>query len=51
MPEEMKEIKIVMDAQGQSAFVSYYEVDSDYGHDAFLVEVDKFSDYVADVLK
>jgi len=30
--------------------VSYYEVDSDYGHDAFLVELDKFSDYVANVL-
>ncbi len=51
MPEEMKEIKIVMDAQGQSGHVSYYEVDSDYGHDAFLVEIDKFADYVADVLK
>ena len=48
---EMKEIKIVMDAQGQSGLVSYYEVDSDYGHDAFLVEVEKFADYVADVLK
>jgi homoserine O-acetyltransferase len=50
MPEEMKEIKMVMDAQGQSDLVSYYEVDSDYGHDAFLVELDKFSDYVADVI-
>ena len=51
IPEEMKEIKMVMDAQGQSDRVSYYEVDSDYGHDAFLVELDKFSDYVVDVLK
>ena len=50
MPEEMKEIEIVMKAQGQGGLVSYYEVNSDYGHDAFLVELDKFSDYVADVL-
>ena len=51
MPEEMKEIKMVMESQGQGDLVSYYEVDSDYGHDAFLVELDKFSDYIADVLK
>ncbi len=50
MPEEMREIKVVMDSQAQSDLVSYYEVDSDYGHDAFLVELDKFSNYVADVL-
>jgi len=50
IPEEMKEIKMVMDSQGQRDLVSYYEVDSDYGHDAFLVELDKFSDYVAGVL-
>ncbi|WP_456323947.1 homoserine O-acetyltransferase MetX [Hydrogenimonas sp.] len=50
MPEEMKEIEIVMKAQGQGGLVSYYEVDSDYGHDAFLVELDKFSDYVAHVI-
>ena len=29
---------------------TYYEVDSNYGHDAFLVEIDKFSNYIADVL-
>ena len=27
--------------------VSYCEVDSDYGHDAFLIEVDKFSNVIA----
>jgi homoserine O-acetyltransferase len=30
---------------------SYLEVDSDYGHDAFLVELDKFDGFVADILK
>jgi len=39
-----------MKAQGQAGLVSYREIDSDYGHDAFLVELDKFSDYVAEVI-
>ncbi|MEA1892743.1 MAG: homoserine O-acetyltransferase [Campylobacterota bacterium] len=28
----------------------YIDIDSDYGHDAFLVELDKFEDYVKDAL-
>ena len=28
----------------------YLEVDSNYGHDAFLVELDKFDDYVTKAL-
>jgi homoserine O-acetyltransferase len=28
----------------------YLEVDSNYGHDAFLVELDKFDDYVIKAL-
>jgi homoserine O-acetyltransferase len=30
---------------------NYVDVQSDYGHDAFLVEIDNFKDYIADVLK
>jgi len=26
-------------------------VDSNYGHDAFLVEIDKFSDYVSWIMR
>ena len=29
----------------------YIDIKSDYGHDAFLVELDRFQNYVADVLK
>ncbi|NPA28869.1 MAG: homoserine O-acetyltransferase [Epsilonproteobacteria bacterium] len=50
MPEEMRHIADVMGAQGQGELVRYYEVESDYGHDAFLVELEKFSDYIADVI-
>ena len=29
---------------------TYLEVDSDYGHDAFLVELDKFDYRIAEIL-
>ncbi len=51
LPEEMKEIKDAMDAAGKSDMAQYYEVKSDYGHDAFLVETDKFSNYLNDILE
>jgi homoserine O-acetyltransferase len=40
-----------MDAIGKEELSEYYEVKSDYGHDAFLVEVDKFSDYISAILE
>ena len=49
-PEEMKEIYDIMNSIGKSNIVTYKEIKSDYGHDAFLVEVDKFEDYVKDIL-
>jgi len=47
--EEMFEIKKEMDKLNK--FCSYFEIDSNYGHDSFLVEVDKFSDIIIDILK
>ena len=39
-PKEMKHLDKMMRRTSQN--VSYHEIDSDYGHDAFLVEIDKF---------
>ena len=47
---EMKEISDVLTEIGNENH-SYVDIDSEYGHDAFLVELDKFKDYVAKVLK
>ncbi len=40
-PKEMRHIYKMMRRNSQQ--VEYHEIDSDYGHDAFLVEIDKFS--------
>ena len=40
-PKEMRHIYKMMRRNSQE--VEYHEIDSDYGHDAFLVEIDKFS--------
>jgi len=48
-PEEMKKIKDEMDKLGK--FCNYFEIDSDYGHDAFLVEVEKFEDKIREILR
>ncbi len=50
-PQEMREIYEVMQRTSKKELVKYYEVDSEYGHDAFLVEVDKFSFYINDILE
>lgn len=51
LPCEMREIKESMDSIGSSHLCEYLEIDSDYGHDSFLVEVDKYSNYIAEILK
>ena len=51
LPEEMQRVDEMMEAIGKGELSEYYEVDSDYGHDAFLVELDKFSDYINDILE
>jgi len=50
-PEEMQEIYDTMKKIGKSDIVTYKVINSDYGHDAFLVEVDKFDDYVRNILQ
>ncbi|WP_200762467.1 homoserine O-acetyltransferase MetX [Nitrosophilus alvini] len=51
LPEEMREIKDAMNSIGKGELAEYYEVKSDYGHDAFLVEVEKFGDYISEILE
>jgi homoserine O-acetyltransferase len=45
----MKEISDVLDKIGNQNH-HYIDIDSDYGHDAFLVELDKFDTYIKEVL-
>jgi homoserine O-acetyltransferase/O-succinyltransferase len=49
LPSEMESIYAMMSANGKTN-VDYLEVQSDYGHDAFLVEIDKIEDYVREAL-
>lgn len=46
---EMEHLAKMLKRQGKE--FSYHEIDSDYGHDAFLVELDKFNFIIADILK
>ena len=48
-PEEMRDIKKYIDKLGGRC--QYFEIDSDYGHDSFLVEVNKFDYIINDILK
>jgi len=48
-PEEMRDIKKYMDKVGGRC--QYYEIESDYGHDSFLVEIEKFDFIIRDILK
>ena len=46
---EMKELADELENTGNKNY-TYLDIDSDYGHDAFLVEVEKFEDYVKEAL-
>ena len=46
---EMKEIAEELDKIGSSNY-NYIDIDSNYGHDAFLVELDKFKNYIEEAL-
>jgi homoserine O-acetyltransferase len=47
-PSEMAHIARMMERNGQPH--SYTEIESDYGHDAFLVEIEKFEKLVKKAL-
>lgn len=46
---EMKELDDVLNEVGNTNH-HYLEIESDYGHDAFLVEIEKFDIYIKEVL-
>jgi len=48
-PHEMEHIDKMMKRNNQPS--SYYEIESKYGHDAFLVEIEKFSKIIKEKLK
>jgi len=50
MPSEMREIYDIMVEIGSEDIVKYYDIQSSYGHDAFLTEVNKFDTYIKNIL-
>ncbi len=51
LPHEMKYIEETMHKIGKADLTEYTEIDSDYGHDAFLVEIPKFEKIIIDALE
>ena len=49
LPSEMETIAVMMKSMNNKN-MDYIEIKSDYGHDAFLVEIDKIEQYVKDAL-
>jgi homoserine O-acetyltransferase len=45
----MKEIADSLEQIGNTNY-TYIDIDSDYGHDAFLVELEKFENHIKDAL-
>ncbi len=50
-PREMEEIRDTLVNLGRANQVKYVCIDSDYGHDAFLIEYDKFDFYIKKALE
>jgi len=48
-PKEMRHIHKMMQRNGQNS--SYHEIESNYGHDAFLVEIEKFDSIIKKTLE
>ncbi len=51
LPSEMKHIEETMKKIKKTDQVEYHEIQSDYGHDAFLVEIYKFEEIIMRALK
>ena len=51
LPREMEKIHQTMGTINKENLSKYIEIKSNYGHDAFLVEIDKFAHHVTDALK
>jgi len=51
MPSEMLTIRDTLRDMGRGNSVDYHCVDSNYGHDAFLIEYDKFDFYIRKALE
>ncbi len=51
LPREMEKIHKTMCKINKKSLSSYIEIESNYGHDAFLVEIDKFDHYVKNALE
>ena len=49
LPEEMEHIYNMMKRDKKEC--TYKEIQSDYGHDAFLVELPLFEEYIRDILE
>lgn len=50
-PEEMEEIRDIMIKIGKGNQITYKMVESQSGHDSFLVEVEKFDKYIVELLE
>ncbi len=50
LPKEMKKIYDTLKSINSKNDIKYIEIDSNYGHDAFLVEYDKFAHYIKEEL-
>lgn len=51
LPREMREIYDISKKLKNRELFRYIEIDSDYGHDAFLVEVEKFEYFIKEAIE
>ena len=49
LPEELKEVHNILKIKNKDSY--FLEIDSDYGHDSFLVETEKFDTYIKENLE